>query len=660
MSDGQPDIWIGLLDEVCVKVDGVALPLPPSRKTRALLALLVIESRPQRREALCEMLWSTNDDPRAGLRWSLTKLRGLVGDLLVADRRAVSLRLDHAKTDFHQLHAALEATVDPDLRQLREFESALRNGYLNNLDCTESPGFELWLDSQRFSLRRLHDALLQKLCVAAAAEPSRAIDYARKRVAINPINIDANLALLELLLTYEGMSGARTCFEQCRQRLRRSRVDESLLLQGWRELAGISPARLAFEPLTQEREHAHHEAAAEPQLPQKPSLAVLGFRDVVAGDSAITTGLTADLITRLSRLGSLFVIARASSTRFDSLAYTFPQIGRMLGVRYLVQGTTQQHNARLRINVELVDAQHSCIIWAESFERSLGDVFLMQDEVANAIVSAVGPEIERAEYERARPKPPENLDAWENYHMALWHSFRFTGRDTEIAAVYLGKALLQDPLFSRAHAAQSLTHYTRAFLDSCDDVDKEIQLALDSAQQSVSLDCRDAMAHWSLGRAQFLARQHDMAMLSLDRALQVNPNYAQGYYAKGFVGSHSGLLDTAMPCLESAERLSPFDPLLFAMKSSRAVNLVARGDYEDAVEWAVRATLEPNAHFHIYAIAAACLQLVGQHADAQQYIEATLRRHPGYSQKIFFRSFPYRDAVHQKVVADALANAGLS
>jgi TolB-like protein len=659
MIDDQPDIFITLLGEPCVRLNGAVLQLPASRKTRALLVFLAMEPRPHSREALCDLLWSSTDDPRAGLRWSLTKIRALLGDNLETDRRHVGLRRDTVTTDLAQLRAAMDAPAGDTSPRLELFESALGNGYLPGIDCRESAAFELWLESQRASLRNLHEKVLRRLCEATSEDAAASIGYARKRVAINHVDVEACLALIAMLLKHQGRNSARQCFEQCRERLQQAHIDDTSLMQGWRKASQQLSAGAARHDQQQASENDFLIQPA-PQLPEKPSLAVLGFRDVALGNnSLVATGLTADLITRLSRVGGLFVIARASSAKFSELDYSFQEIGRLLGVRYLIHGSSQQHNARLRVNVELIEATQAKVVWAESFQHSMDDIFLLQDELADAIVSAVEPEIERAEYERARLKPPESLDAWENYHMALQHSFRFTARDTEIAASFLRRALRQDPQFSRAHAAQSLTHFSRAFLNTADNIDTEIELALASAERSVCLEARDAMGHWSLGRAQFLSRQHDLAITSLDRALQANHNYAQGHYAKGFVGSHSGLYDTSIPALETAERLSPFDPLLFAMKSSRAVSLVAQGHYQQAAAWAVRATLEPNAHFHIYAIAAACLALAGRHEDARQHLATTLARHPGYSREVFFRSFPNKNADQEKTFSDALLSAGL-
>jgi tetratricopeptide (TPR) repeat protein len=328
-------------------------------------------------------------------------------------------------------------------------------------------------------------------------------------------------------------------------------------------------------------------------------------------------------------------------------------------VRYLVQGTVQSRSNRVRLNVDLIETSQGRLVWTETFESSLDDLFLLQDELVSAVVSAIEPEIERAEYERASLLHPQNLDAWESYHMALWHSFRFTAEDTERANNFLQQALRQDARFARAHAAQSLVHFSRAFLHATEDFDREIELALTTAEHSISLDPRDAMGHWSLGRAQFLNQEHDLSLASLDRSLSANPNYAQGHYARGFVSVHAGIAAEALPELDTAQRLSPFDPLMFAMKSSRGISIALQGNYEEAALWAVRATLEPNAHYHIHAVAGACLELAGRHAEARRQIAICYSIFPNYSLQAFFRSFPYKDEGQRQLMAGALSRAGL-
>jgi len=175
----------------------------------------------------------------------------------------------------------------------------------------------------------------------------------------------------------------------------------------------------------------------------------------------------------------------------------------------------------------------------------------------------------------------------------------------------------------------------------------------------VGYDARDSMGYWCLGRALFLSREHGQALGALERALKATPNYAQGHYARAFVAVHAGQDELAMPALEQAQRLSPFDPLLFAMKASRAVSFANRGYYDDAASWAVQATHEPNAHFHIHAIAAGCLELAGRSAEARDNARRALRRQPAYSLAVFQRSFPHQDEHSREPMLAAMVRAGI-
>ena len=659
MAGEKETLQLGLLGELSLSRAGVCGDLPRSRKSRALLAWLWLNPGTHRRERIADLLWPDADDPRAGLRWSLNKLRPLLGNALATSRDTVGLERDTIVSDIDALTTLLGSLSVEGLPELDHFLGKLDIGYLPGLDCGDSPEFDIWLQTERSALRELHGQILDKACALLADNPGAALAYSRKRLIVDPHDTAAILRMLALTRDLQGMEAARLAMESARKRLQDAGIDDSTLLRGWRATSG-GPAINRGGSTAEDTDLAPSRPFVELALPGKPSLAVLGF-DTIGDQSGdlIGRGLTSDLISRLSRVGGLFVIARASSTRFSPREYPIDEIGLRLGVRYLIHGSIQSQGGRLRLNVELLDASDGRDIWVDSIDCPLDDLFLLQERLADSIVSAVEPEIERAEYERARLIQPENLDAWENYHIALWHSFRFTAADTERAQGYLDRALRQDPQFSRAHAALSLVHFSRAFLDSSADPARDIALALDSAERSLDLDPRDAMGHWSLGRARFLNREHDLALQSLDRALTANPNYAQGHYARGFIGVHAGIPGEALSELDKAQRLSPYDPLLFAMKSSRAISLAIQGEFADAADWAVRATQEPNAHYHIHAVAAACLELAGQGAQGRQQIETALARHPGYSRSVFFRSFPYKIESQQALFADALARIGL-
>jgi len=658
-------LQVQLLGELLVVREGVATTLPQSRKTRGLLAYLALAERPLRRDELCELLWDTPGDPRAALRWSLTKLRPLLraGDgatALNADRECVSLDPLLLSVDLLEIRALMRAGPHeiPDER-LIDCERRLAAGCLNRLDDVGSRRFQLWLGSERKSAIELHRSLITELMSRTSLSPTERVQLAGQRVALDPLHDASNVEHFRMILQTGGLREAREAFYRARDYYRREQQDDSALTAAWASIAPSARKGNDREDTGLIVTTDDDVAAESHELPDKPSLAVLNFRDLGSEGPVLAQGLTADLNSRLAQLPSLFVIARQSTARVDVERLTPRRIGARLGVRYLLCGSIQREKQRVRTTVTLTDAADERVLWSERYDRPLDDIFQVQDDITNTVIAAIEPEIERAEMQRALLKPPDSLSAWEYFHRGLWHCFRFTAKDNEIAHQLFTRAISIDAHFSRAYAGISFTHYSRAFLNAVPDVAGEVVKALDAGTRSVGFDGRDAMGHWALGRALYLSREHDEALAAIDRALVLNPSYAQGHYAKGFIGIHAGLDDASLPSLDMAQRLSPFDPLLFAMKSSRGISLAHQGKYDEAAAWAIRATHEPNAHFHIYAIAAACLELAGRSADARNNARWVIERQPRYSVEVFRRSLPHKDEAAREPMLAALSRAGI-
>jgi len=417
MANKARPLVLRLLGDTALVCNGAPRALPKSRKTRALLAYLAIEARPIRREALCELLWESAADPRAALRWSLSKLRPLLetprGQALLADAHSIALDPTLVAVDALEAKALLEQPVTSvtDAR-LSAMEEVLAAGYPADLDLASGNRYQLWIDGEREAVRRVHRRVLDEQS-ARAGSPAVALATARKRAALDPLDTEANARLLARSVEVDGHTRARAALEGMRARYRAEGLSDLALVASWR---GLDPG-----------------AALE--LPDKPSVAVLGFTDLGGheGGAVLAEGLATDLTLTLGRLRGLFVTARASSARFSARTADLARVGQVLGVRYLVHGTTQRLDRRVRVTATLADALHNTVLWSEHFDRPIGDLFSVQDDVSTAIASAIEPEIERAEAERAKLKAPEDLSAWECYHRAMWHCFRFTAQHTEQA-----------------------------------------------------------------------------------------------------------------------------------------------------------------------------------------------------------------------------------
>jgi TolB-like protein/tetratricopeptide (TPR) repeat protein len=370
---------------------------------------------------------------------------------------------------------------------------------------------------------------------------------------------------------------------------------------------------------------------------------VMPFAD--AGGAPRVPGGTADALahdvtTRLAKLRSMFVIAQGSTFALAERRVGPEEAGRMLNVDYVVGGSVRQQGRRLMVTVELVETRTARIVWSEVLNHDFGDALLVLDEIGNRIVASIAGEIETIERNRAILRPPNSLDAWESHHRGLWHMYRFTREDNDRARHFFEAAVRLDPTFSRAYAGLSFTHFQNAFL-GWGERKAAIDRAFDAAGQGLMVDERDPAAHWAMGRALWLRHCNDDALVELRRAVDLSPNFALGHYTLAFVQAQSGDPAAAITASDASRALSPYDPLLFGMLGSRAIALVRLGRHPEAAEWAVKAAARPNAHPHIYAIAACTLALAGALDEARVHAAAIQRTRPGYRVNDFLQAFHF-------------------
>jgi TolB-like protein len=415
-------------------------------------------------------------------------------------------------------------------------------------------------------------------------------------------------------------------------------LDGSTLRDGWQAMRAAPPASVRIESSAPP---APREVTA---ARRRASVAVMPFVDVLpgqAGRSRTADGLTEDIITRLAKLRVLFVIARGSVYALGERGIGAHEAGRTLNVEYVVSGSVRRHGGRVSVVVELAHTEDARIVWTDEIEVVAEETLSVLDAIVDRIVAAIAEEIEAAECNRAILKPPSCLDAWEAYHRGLWHMYKFNGPDNRDASHFFRVALQLDPTFARAHAGLSFTHFQNAFLDLTPDREKQIELALETAAQSLAADQRDPAAHWAMGRALWLHRDEKEAFASLERTIELSPNFALGHYTLGFVHSQMGDPRFAIEATTTSRQLSPFDPLQFAMLASRALAHIRLGEIEEAAEWAVKATSRPNAHAHILAIAAESLLLANRRDEARAFVARIRDRVPTYTAEDFLRAFRF-------------------
>jgi adenylate cyclase len=401
--------------------------------------------------------------------------------------------------------------------------------------------------------------------------------------------------------------------------------------------------------------------STETAASEKPSIAVLPF-DNLSGDpdqAHFADGIAEDVITMLSRVRWLLVIARNSSFTYKGRAVDVQQVAEELGVRYVLEGSVRAAGTRIRVSAQLIDTSSRAHLWAQRYDRELEDIFALQDEITEAIVGALEPELGAAERERARRRPPSNLDAWSCYQRGLWHVYRFRLEDTVEALHLFEQAIALDPEFSLAHAGKSFCHFTRLFAHLSDRFEEELDVAYRAAKRSVELDAKDPVAHMALGRAPSIGREHELAIAELETAIALSPSFAQAHYALGWVLSFAGRAEEALSCLEHAFRLSPHDPLLFGFMNIRAVTLILMGRFEEASEWARAAIRQAGRRIHSHAILASSLGHLGRIDEARRAFDETLKLRPDYSQALVERIMPFKHREDLERFLAGLRKAGL-
>jgi TolB-like protein/Tfp pilus assembly protein PilF len=410
------------------------------------------------------------------------------------------------------------------------------------------------------------------------------------------------------------------------------------------------------------------DSAAEPPkptlaLPDKPSIAVLPFANLNSDPEQeyFADGIVGDIITELSRFSELFVIARNSSFQYKGKATDVRQIGRELGVHYLLEGSVRRGGDRIRISAQLIDAATGAHRWAEHYDRRLDDVFAVQDEVVRTIVSILAAHVRKAETERTRSKPPNSLLAYDYYLRGaeVVASFSSSMRADDIyeARRLLQQSLASDANYARSYALLSRT-YVAAFVNRLDGdfLDPAaLNLAHQYARKAVELDPNLPDAHAILGFVLVFMCQHDASIAEFERAVALNPNYVDWPFGWALVVA--GNPQRAIDVLEAYMRLDPFHEPVASCFVGYAYFML--GDYSRALrvlqDFVSRV---PQAGFGHSWLAATYAQL-GQIDEACAEVAEVLRLRPGYTIGASRRIAPFRHAKDDKHYFDALRKAGL-
>lgn len=628
-----------------------SVQLPASRKVRALLGYLVLASRPVARSQICELLWDVPNDPRGELRWCLSKIRGLVDDKgrkrVIADGNTVRLDLSDCLVDTLEVTRAPEHGIQKlGVDQQRELAKLFSGELLEGLEIARSPMFDAWITAERRRFRGIQTVLLENLARALPHEAGA--PFLDEWLRLAPFDRNAHELLLGSLARQGRIAEGEAHLASASKLFEADGLDATPLRDLWRgarESAAVQsqpgPASLQIisANLTEVRRFAPEPVAGSSG--RRASIAVMPFMDR-SGETdrrgGIGGALAHDVIVRLAKLRSMFVIAQGTTFALHDRGIGAEEAGRTLNVDYVVSGATRRSGQKLVVNADLIETRTARVIWADVFDEPVNEALEVLDEIGNRIVASIAHEIEMVERNRAILKPPNSLDAWEAHHRGLWHMYRFSRTDNERARQFFAQAVELDPTFARAYAGLSFAHFQNAFL-GWKKAGPEIDRAFEAAGKSLMVDDRDPAAHWAMGRAQWLRGEQSQAIAELERAVDLSPNFANGHYTLAFVHAQNGDPRAAISFSDHSRHLSPFDPLLFAMLGTRAIGLARLGHFEEAAEWAKKAAARPNAHQHIMAIAAMTLGLAGKLTEANEYKAKIRERVPNYAIADFLAAF---------------------
>ena len=620
-----------------------------SKKAAGLLAFLACTApEEQRRETLTDLLWGSHFEAQArqNLRQALYVLRRVLGDgSIVNNAHFVSLKTGILECDVSRFEALVR---DGGRDALAAALEIYKGHLLIDFDFTQD-AWRDWLkrERQRIQILALDATVRLGGLELTAGNAEAAVRVAERAIAENDVREDAHRLLMRALAG----SGRRPD-----------------ALRHYEHLVALLKHELDVEPDVETKAlarelrkpgQAHHDVSSLP-LPDRPSIAVLPFANM-SGDpdqEYFADGISEDLITGLSHIRWLFVIARNSSFVYKHRAVDVKQVSNELGVRYVLEGSVRRAGKRLRISAQLIDAITGGHHWAERYDRELGDIFAVQDEITRSVAAAIEPHLLAAEGVRALSRSASDLGAWELVARAQTHFWRLTRRDYETAINVLNRAVKAFPEYG---PARSLLGFCLAFAAHMGWIDRDQGLVAgrQHALRAIALDDRDPWGHISLGYWAMMERRTEESIAAFHRAVTLNPNSAaaHSHLSRGlaFAGrDHEAILHG-----EDAIRLSPLDPEMALFLGAIAVAHYTAGRYADAVQRTTEALRLRPGFQGAQRLRCASLAQAGRVDEARAFLATTRREQPLLSIEWIRASVPYQTPQLMERFLEGMRKAGL-
>jgi adenylate cyclase len=399
--------------------------------------------------------------------------------------------------------------------------------------------------------------------------------------------------------------------------------------------------------------------AGPPAVPHKPSIAVLPFTNM-SGDAEqeyFSDGISEDLITDLSKISGLFIIARNSTFAYKGRSVKVQEIGRDLGVRFVLEGSIRKAGNRVRITAQLIDAGSGGHLWAERFDRELTDIFATQDEVVEKIVAALAVNLTQGEAQRLRRRGTASVEAYETWLRGRELLSRSTREAIAQAKAMYRRAIEIDPNFAAPHAGLSLATISDYVSDWAADPEEALDEAERWARRALELDDQEPVSHMALGNVMLWRRNHDGALAEFGRMIALDPNFAQGHSATGLALMYAGRAAEALEAFAIAKRLDPHSPSIVLHFLAQAN--FSLGRYEAAAEHLHERIARTPATDSSRMLLAACYGHRGRVDEARAAWAGLMKVNPDFSLAQRARVLPYKEPRDFQRIAEGLAKAGL-
>jgi TolB-like protein/cytochrome c-type biogenesis protein CcmH/NrfG len=438
-------------------------------------------------------------------------------------------------------------------------------------------------------------------------------------------------------------------------------VIRTIARKGFRFVGDVQPTRgsvhaAALQPLDPTGEPLH------PPLPalDRAAIAVLPFANLSGEPEQeyFSEGISEDIITALSKLRWFYVIARNSSFIYKQKSVHHQQIGQELGVGYVVEGSVRKDGDHVRIAAQLVDVATGSHLWAERYDRNLADVFVVQDEITQAVVAAIEPQLYAAENFRARRKAPDNMDAWDLVMRALSHYWRVTRQDNLVAQALLEKAIAVDPAYGQALSLLASCQMFSAHM-GWQDMSKTVPVAERAALAAIRADSEDAWAHYALASVYLFHRRFDDCIAEFELALRLNPSFSPARGLYGVALSYRGRWEEGDRAAREALKLSPRDPFAAIYCGVAAYCQYIGGNYQEAIRLSREALRQRTDFVGAHRVLTAALGMAGSTDAARAALEGLRRTQPNITLAWLANELPFEHDADKAHYVEGFRRAGL-